>query len=240
MSCFPAVHVGMQDEAQHRGRRSVPVRAPHGGCVDTGLRRGRRKPCSASAATSSPHDYRDGLAAIGCGAARATQSFTATVSNTTNTGVTWAVNGIAGGNSSVGTIISMGNGAGLYTAGRDLPVLPNVTVTATSAADSSRSGGAQIGITSDIAVSLTPSSPGIELGGLWDFLASISSAGNPDRTILYTHSRGRGAAARRAEQPAGTSARSRGGGRAETNQGRGRKGQNGPGWHPKQARGILA
>ena len=75
MSCFPAVHVGTRDEAQHRGRRSVPVRAPHGGCVDTGLRRGRRKPCSASAATSSPHDYRDGLAAIGCGAARGYAKF---------------------------------------------------------------------------------------------------------------------------------------------------------------------
>jgi hypothetical protein len=42
----------------------------------------------------------------------ATQSFTATVSNTTNTGVTWAVNGIAGGNSSVGTIIFMGHAHG--------------------------------------------------------------------------------------------------------------------------------
>src|SRR5712691_7112142 len=170
----------------------------------------------------------------------ATQSFTATVSNTTNTGVTWAVNGIAGGNSSVGTIISMGNGAGLYTAPRDLPVLPNVTVTATSAADSSRSGGAQIGITSDIAVNFLSPSASVELGGLWDFLASISSAGNPDRTILYTHSRGRGAAARRAEQPAGTSARSRAGWGQETNHGRRRKGQNDPRCHPKQARGILA
>src|SRR2546427_12384635 len=115
----------------------------------------------------------------------ATQSFTATVSNTTNAGVTWAVNGIAGGNRSVGTIVSMGNGAGLYTAPRDLPGLLNVTVTATSAADSSKSGSAQIGITSDIAVSFLSSSTSVELGAAADFAAGISSAGNPDPTIVY-------------------------------------------------------
>ncbi len=64
---------------------------------------------------------------------------------------------MAGGNSSVGTIISTGNGAGLYTAPRDLPAPPNVTVTATSAADSSKSGGAQFIITSDIAVNFLSS-----------------------------------------------------------------------------------
>src|SRR5437879_1500164 len=41
-----------------------------------------------------------------------TQSFIATVTNTTNTAVTWQVNGITGGNTSVGTISS----AGLYPA----------------------------------------------------------------------------------------------------------------------------
>src|SRR5260370_29719755 len=114
----------------------------------------------------------------------ATQSFTATVSNTTNTGVTWAVNGIAGGNGSVGTIISTGNGAGLYAAPRDLPGLPNVTGTATSAADSSKSGGAQIGITSDIAVSFLSSSASVELGAVADFAAGISCEGNPEPTML--------------------------------------------------------
>src|SRR6266849_2340081 len=115
----------------------------------------------------------------------ATQSFTAAVSNATNTGVAWSVNGIAGGDGSVGTIISMGSDAGLYTAPRDLPVLPNVTVTATSAADSSKSGGAQIGITSDIAVNFLSSPASVELGAAADFAAGISSAGNPDPTIVY-------------------------------------------------------
>src|SRR5256886_11650686 len=45
-------------------------------------------------------------------AARGTQQFTATVQNTSNTAVTWQVNGVTGGNATVGTISS----SGLYTA----------------------------------------------------------------------------------------------------------------------------
>jgi hypothetical protein len=33
------------------------VRSPHGECVDAGLRRGRRRPCSAPAASASPSYY---------------------------------------------------------------------------------------------------------------------------------------------------------------------------------------
>ena len=56
-----------------------------------------------------------------------TRQFTATVEGTNNTAVTWSVNGVVGGNSSVGTITT----AGLYTA----PLSPgSYTVTATSVA----------------------------------------------------------------------------------------------------------
>src|SRR5205807_6353593 len=43
-------------------------------------------------------------------AAGGTQQFSATVQNTSNTAVTWQVNGVTGGNATVGTISS----AGLY------------------------------------------------------------------------------------------------------------------------------
>ena len=109
------------------------------------------------------------------------QTFTAIVSNTTNTSVTWMVDGIASGNSSVGTI----NASGLYTAPRDLPVTPSVTVTATSAADPSKSGSAQLLITSDIVVSFSSSPASFELGAQASFSAGISSAGNPDPAIVY-------------------------------------------------------
>src|SRR5450432_173950 len=62
-----------------------------------------------------------------------TQQFTATIKGTSNTAVTWDVNGVAGGNSTTGTI----NASGLYTAPPVLPNPPTVTITAVSAADAS-------------------------------------------------------------------------------------------------------
>src|SRR6266702_8503934 len=60
-----------------------------------------------------------------------TQQFTASVSGTSNTGVTWAVNGTIGGSSTVGMISSNG----LYTAPNSPPNPTTVTVTATSTAN---------------------------------------------------------------------------------------------------------
>src|SRR5438876_5268559 len=66
-----------------------------------------------------------------------TQQFTATVSGTTNTAVTWSVDGINGGNSTTGTI----SNTGLYTAPA---TTGSHTVTATSVADASRSASAAV------------------------------------------------------------------------------------------------
>src|SRR5882762_6093338 len=55
-----------------------------------------------------------------------TQTFTATVTNTTNKAVTWRVNGMTGGNTSVGTIST----TGVYTAPATVPSPAIVTVTA--------------------------------------------------------------------------------------------------------------
>ena len=79
-----------------------------------------------------------------------TQQFTATVTGTSNTAVTWSVNGILGGNSAVGTISS----TGLYTAPQALPDPTSVTIQATSQANNSASGNAVLSITSDIRVSV--------------------------------------------------------------------------------------
>jgi hypothetical protein len=72
-----------------------------------------------------------------------TRQFTATVLNTTNKTVTWKVNGIAGGNGSVGTIST----SGLYKAPNSVPNPAVVTVSATSAADTSKSASAAVTIT---------------------------------------------------------------------------------------------
>jgi hypothetical protein len=71
-----------------------------------------------------------------------TKQFTATVQNTANTAVTWRVNGITGGNSTVGTI----SASGLYRAPSAVPSSATVTVTAVSAADPTRSASAAVTI----------------------------------------------------------------------------------------------
>lgn len=68
------------------------------------------------------------------------QVFTAAVTGTTNTGVTWSVNGIAGGNATIGTIVGNGN----YLAPTNIPNPSAVTVTATSVADPTATGNAAI------------------------------------------------------------------------------------------------
>ncbi len=74
--------------------------------------------------------------------AGATQQFTVTVQNATNTAVTWQVNTVSGGNSIVGTISTNG----LYTAPLSPPETGKVTVTAVSQADSTKSSSATVTI----------------------------------------------------------------------------------------------
>jgi len=71
-----------------------------------------------------------------------TQQFTASVQGTASQAVTWTVNGVPGGNSTIGTISS----TGLYTAPAIVPSPSKVTVTATSVAVPSASGSAIVTI----------------------------------------------------------------------------------------------
>jgi hypothetical protein len=67
-------------------------------------------------------------------------TFKANVSGSTNTSVTWSVNGTSGGSSTTGTI----DASGKYTAPASLPNPNTVRVKATSAADSSASGTSSV------------------------------------------------------------------------------------------------
>lgn len=71
------------------------------------------------------------------------QTFTATLTGTTNTGVTWMVNGVAGGSASNGTITS----AGVYTAPSSMPASSIVTVRATAAANAAVTAQASLTLT---------------------------------------------------------------------------------------------
>ncbi|HYL63931.1 MAG TPA: hypothetical protein VE077_15035 [Candidatus Methylomirabilis sp.] len=73
----------------------------------------------------------------------------------------------------------------MFTAPPDLPSPAVVNVTATSQADSTKSATAQITITSDIALTLAPSSASVELGAAQAFHATVASAGHPDTSVRW-------------------------------------------------------
>ena len=109
------------------------------------------------------------------------QTWIATVTNTTDTAVNWSVNGVAGGTASSGTITT----GGVYTAPGDLPSPSTVQVTATSQADPTKSATSQLTITSDIAISIAPPNASVELGATQAFHAAITSAGHPDTSVRW-------------------------------------------------------
>jgi hypothetical protein len=85
-----------------------------------------------------------------------TQTFVATVSGSSNTSVSWRVNGVAGGGASTGTI----NPSGLYTAPAAVPSDNVVTVTAVSAASTSATASSSVTLLNPIPtlMSIAPAS----------------------------------------------------------------------------------
>ncbi|HXP11706.1 MAG TPA: hypothetical protein VN828_24575, partial [Acidobacteriaceae bacterium] len=111
--------------------------------------------------------------------------YTATVTGSTNTGVTWSVNGVAGGNATVGSITA----GGLYTAPGSEPQASNVTITATSVANPLASEGLAVLLTappqppggtgSGSAVTLVLSGPAsVTLGTVSQYSATVTGSSN--------------------------------------------------------------
>ena len=102
------------------------------------------------------------------------QQFTATVTGTTNTSVTWTV---AGGPSN-GTIAT----TGLYTAPASVPNPATVTVTATSQANPAKSATATVtvqpGVVSVPSVTVSPNPASVAAFATQQFSASVSSLSN--------------------------------------------------------------
>lgn len=90
----------------------------------------------------------------------AAQQFAANVTGSSNTGVTWAVNGIPGGNASLGTIIGNGN----YSAPVSLPLNNAITVTATSIADSTKAGSAAVTLQNSVPTIVSVTPPALTVG----------------------------------------------------------------------------
>ncbi len=111
-----------------------------------------------------------------------TQAFTATVTGETNTAVTWEVNGVAGGDSTNGTIDS----TGLYSAPAAVPAQPLIIITAVSQADSSVSGIYPITIVT-APVATQPAPQTISPGETANFSISLNpNTGNPNNPITLS------------------------------------------------------
>jgi hypothetical protein len=110
------------------------------------------------------------------------QTFTSAVTGATDTRVLWSVNNVPGGNLSAGFITA----AGVYTAPQILPIPSTITITAQSAADSTKQTSATIVILSDISITLTPNAMSVELGAVQPFHAAITSAGQPNAAIRWS------------------------------------------------------
>jgi hypothetical protein len=107
------------------------------------------------------------------------QTFTATVTGTTNTAVTWFVNGVMGGNNVVGTIVQA---TGQYTPPAVVPNPAVVSVTAVSQADPTKSGSASVTIQGVIMVTVSPAAVGVNVNTTQQFTATVSNATNANVT----------------------------------------------------------
>src|SRR6266851_6586293 len=90
-----------------------------------------------------------------------TDLITAAINNdSSDQGVTWAVNGSTGGDSTHGTIASANFTPGIatatYTAPKTVPSPSSITITATSVADSTISGSTALTVTSSVTVNIAP------------------------------------------------------------------------------------
>ncbi|HVB35418.1 MAG TPA: hypothetical protein VNJ52_13755 [Patescibacteria group bacterium] len=110
------------------------------------------------------------------------QQMTASVTGTSNAAVTWSVNGVSGGDSTTGTITP----GGLYTAPSTLPSSANVTITATSQADSAVAGTAAITIESGVQVTISPTSATVTAGASQQFIAQVTGSGSPSTAVNWS------------------------------------------------------
>ena len=121
-----------------------------------------------------------------------TQQFTASVTGSANTSVTWQVNGVTGGSSAVGTITS----AGWYTAPAVIPASGTLMVSAVSQADATQSARATVMVSLPVLSGINPTvvtagSPGLNLtasGSLFTKSSQVLFNGSPRPTVFVSAS----------------------------------------------------
>src|SRR6202521_891901 len=102
--------------------------------------------------------------------AGATKSFGASVAGSSNTAVTWQVNGVAGGSAATGTISS----SGMYTAPTTVPGSNIVTARAVSSADATATGSSAVTLQNPLPVLTIIAPPSVPAGA---FAITVGGSG---------------------------------------------------------------
>ena len=106
------------------------------------------------------------------------QTYTATVTGTGNTAVTWSAGGAGCSGAACGSITS----GGVYTAPQIVPQPAVVLITATLQADTSRTGSAGLTIGSDVAVSVWPPTARVTVGSSRPFIRMLTGSSEQGAT----------------------------------------------------------
>jgi hypothetical protein len=106
------------------------------------------------------------------------QIFTASISGTGTLagGVAWSVNGVAGGDATLGTIVVNGATSAVYTGPAAIPSPATVTVTAASVADPTKAGSASVTIACAVPTAIAPLNAQVALGQVQTFTATFCGA----------------------------------------------------------------
>lgn len=113
----------------------------------------------------------------------ATQQFTATVTGSTNTAVTWQVNGETGGDAIIGTIDTNG----LYKAPNVLPTTTTVTITVISQADTTKNALSTLTLTAPaVTITIAPTSATLAAGAKQQFTPTITVTGSSNNAVNWS------------------------------------------------------
>ncbi len=108
-----------------------------------------------------------------------TEAFSATLDGAATQAVTWSVNSILGGNTAVGTISNSPSMNGLYLAPVNMPAARSVNITAASTAYPALISSVTLELTSNIVVSIAPTTAVRIPGARQSFTASVAQTSNP-------------------------------------------------------------
>jgi hypothetical protein len=93
--------------------------------------------------------------------------------------LTWSVNNIPGGNTSVGTISNSSSQNGLYLAPVNMPTARQVQISAAGSTNPSLTASVKLQLTSNISVGIAPASTVLIPGARQSFTASVTQTSNP-------------------------------------------------------------